>query len=115
MVDVPPWPDTVMPAAEFLQRLGIKSKNVQGRFQGSSWQWSTMDYYTGQESRPARQGDALRIPGAPALPWQIKAVWAHHRYVVAEVQESFLVQSFLVQLMDIEREHEWHRGGIDQR
>ena len=52
VVDIPPWPDTVMPAAEFLQRLGIRSKSVQGRFQGSAWQWSTMDYYYPGRSRP---------------------------------------------------------------
>ena len=27
VMDVPPWPDTVMPAAEVLKRLGVKSKN----------------------------------------------------------------------------------------
>jgi SAM-dependent methyltransferase len=82
VVDVPPWPDTVMPAAEFLQRLGIKSKSMQGRFQGSSWQWSTMDYYTGKS--PGLRDKVMRyafLEHAP-LPWQVKAVWAHHRYVV---------------------------------
>lgn len=83
VVDVPPWPDTVMPAAEFLQRLGIRNKSVQERFQGSSWQWSTMDYYTGKNpglrERVMRYAFLERLP----LPWQVKAVWAHHRYVVA--------------------------------
>ncbi len=83
VVDIPPWPDTVMPAAEFLQRLGIRSKAVQGRFQGSAWQWSTMDYYTGKNlglrDRVMRYGFLERLP----LPWQVKAIWAHHRYVVA--------------------------------
>ena len=84
VVDIPPWPDTVMPAAEFLQRLGIKSKSMQGRFQGSSWQWSTMDYYTGKNlalrDKVIRYAFLERLP----LPWQVKAVWAHHRYVVAD-------------------------------
>lgn len=84
VVDVPPWPDTVMPAAEFLQRLGIKSKSMQGRFQGSGWQWSTMDYYLGKSpdlhARVMRYAFLERLP----LPWQVKAVWAHHRYIVAE-------------------------------
>lgn len=84
VVDVPPWPDTVMPAAEFLQRLGIKSKNLQGKFQGTSWQWSTMDYYTGKNpglrAKVMRYAFLERLP----LPWQVKAVWAHHRYVVVE-------------------------------
>ncbi len=83
VVDIPPWPDTVMPAAEFLQRLGISNKNVQGRFQGSSWQWSTMDYYTGKNAglrdKVMRYAFLERLP----LPWQVKAVWAHHRYILA--------------------------------
>jgi SAM-dependent methyltransferase len=87
VVDVPPWPDTVMPAAEFLQRLGIKSKSMQGRFQGSSWQWSTMDYYTGKNlalrDKVIRYAFLEHLP----LPWQVKAIWAHHRFVIAERAE----------------------------
>jgi hypothetical protein len=84
VVDVPPWPDTVMPAAEFLQRLGIRNKGLQGRFQGSGWQWSTMDYYSGKN--PGLRDKVMRyafLEHVP-LPWQVKAVWAHHRYVVAD-------------------------------
>ena len=83
VVDVPPWPDTVMPAAEFLQRLGIKSKSMQGRFQGSSWQWSTMDYYTGKNPGLRAKVMGYAVIEHMPLPWQVKAVWAHHRYVVA--------------------------------
>ncbi len=83
VVDVPPWPDTVMPAAEFLQRLGIKSKGMQGRFQGSSWQWSTMDYYTGKNPGLRDKVMGYAVLEHMPLPWQVKAVWAHHRYVVA--------------------------------
>ena len=49
VLDVPPWPDTVMPASELLGRLGIRSKKLQGRFQGEGWQWSTMDFYLGRQ------------------------------------------------------------------
>ena len=34
VLDVPPWPDTVMPASELLGRLGIRSKKMQGKFEG---------------------------------------------------------------------------------
>jgi hypothetical protein len=40
VLDVPPWPDTVMPASELLGRLGIRNKKMQGRFEGEGWQWS---------------------------------------------------------------------------
>lgn len=82
VLDVPPWPDTVMPASEVLKRLGIRSKKLEGQFSGDSWQWSTMAYYLGQQpdlyERVMRYAWLDRAP----IPWQIKAVWAHHRYLV---------------------------------
>jgi hypothetical protein len=82
VLDVPPWPDTVMPASEVLKRLGIKSKKLEGQFSGDSWQWSTMAYYLGEQpdlyDRVMRYAWLDRAP----IPWRIKAVWAHHRYVV---------------------------------
>jgi len=88
VLDVPPWPDTVMPAAEVLKRLGIKSKKLEGQFSGDSWQWSTMDYYLGR--RPDLHAQVMRyafLDRAP-LPWWIKAVWAHHRYVLGDKIEA---------------------------
>lgn len=84
VLDVPPWPDTVMPASEVLRRLGIRSKRLEGQFSGDSWQWSTMAYYLGQQpdlyERVMRYAWLDRAP----IPWRLKAVWAHHRYVVGE-------------------------------
>lgn len=82
VLDVPPWPDTVMPASEVLKRLGIKSEKLEDQFSGDSWEWSTMAYYLGEQpdlyERVMRYAWLDRAP----IPWQIKAVWAHHRYVV---------------------------------
>lgn len=82
VLDVPPWPDTVMPAAEVLRRLGIRSKRLEGQFSGDAWQWSTMSYYLGQQpdlhTRVMRYAWLDRAP----IPWRLKAVWAHHRYLV---------------------------------
>ncbi len=82
VLDVPPWPDTVMPAAELLRRLGIKSKRLEQQFSGDDWQWSTMDYYLGKrpELKEIVNGYAFleRIP----LPWRLKVIWAHHRYLL---------------------------------
>ena len=83
VLDVPPWPDTVMPATEVLQRLGIHSPRLNAQFSGQNWTWSTMAYYLGQA--PDLRERVMRyawLDHAP-LPWQIKAVWAHHRYLVA--------------------------------
>jgi SAM-dependent methyltransferase len=88
VLDVPPWPDTVMPANEVLQRLGIRSRRLQDQFTGEGWEWSTMAYYLGQQ--PELRERVMRyawLDQAP-LPWQIKAVWAHHRYLLGRTQSQ---------------------------
>ena len=82
VLDVPPWPDTVMPASELLGRLGIRSKKIQGRFTGQGWQWSTMAYYLGEQ--PDLYDRVMKyawLDHAP-LPWRVKQVWAHHRWLL---------------------------------
>ena len=75
VLDVPPWPDTVMPAA----------RKLEAQFTGDGWTWSTMAYYLGQApdlyARVMKYAWLDRIP----LPWQLKLVWAHHRYVLGTV------------------------------
>jgi SAM-dependent methyltransferase len=83
VLDVPPWPDTVMPAADLLPKLGIRSQALRSRFTGSGWQWSTMDYYLGRQ--PDLRDRVMRYAWLDhaRLPWELKSVWAHHRYVLA--------------------------------
>jgi hypothetical protein len=86
VLDTPPWPDTVMPANEVLKRLGIRSKQLEAQFTGADWHWSTMAYYLGQE--PDLYERVIKyawLDHAP-LPWQVKAVWAHHRYLLGRVK-----------------------------
>jgi SAM-dependent methyltransferase len=85
VLDVPPWPDTVMPAAEVLKRLGIRSQKLNQQFTGEGWQWSTMAYYLG--TQPELRERVMKyawLDRAP-LPWQLKTIWAHHRYVLGSV------------------------------
>ncbi|MDQ3247837.1 MAG: class I SAM-dependent methyltransferase [Chloroflexota bacterium] len=86
VLDVPPWPDTVMPANEVLKRLGIRSKNLEAQFTGDGWRWSTMAYYLGQEPDLRNRVMKYAWLDQVAWPWQIKAVWAHHRYLVGRVK-----------------------------
>ncbi len=86
VLDVPPWPDTVMPAAQVLHRLGIQSKKLDAKFSGSNWNWNTMDYYLGHRPELRAQIDKFTWLEHAPLPWQIKAVWAHHLYVLAKVK-----------------------------
>jgi hypothetical protein len=85
VLDVPPWPDTVMPATEVLERLGIRHRKLRERFSGNDWTWSTMAYYLGHE--PDLRQRVMKhswLDHAP-IPWQLKTVWAHHRYVLGVV------------------------------
>lgn len=82
VLDVPPWPDTVMPASEVLRRLGLRSQKLEGRFSGDSWEWSTMDYYLGQQPDLRERVMKYAFLDHVRLPWRLKAVWAHHRYLV---------------------------------
>lgn len=83
VLDVPPWPDTVMPAAELLRRLGVRSQRLEGRFSGDGWQWSTMDYYLGKRPELEQIIDGYSFLERLPLPWRLKVMWAHHRYVLA--------------------------------
>jgi SAM-dependent methyltransferase len=85
VLDVPPWPDTVMPAGEVLQRLGIRNERLQDQFSGDGWSWSTMAYYLGDEPQLRERVMKYAWLDHACLPWQMKAVWAHHRYVLAQV------------------------------
>ena len=82
VLDVPPWPDTVMPANELLHRLGIRSRKLEGRFTGEGWRWSTMDYYLGRQpdlyDRVMKYAWLEHLP----LPWRAKQIWAHHRWLL---------------------------------
>ncbi len=82
VLDIPPWPDTVMPAAELLRRLGIRSNRLQEQFTGDDWQWSTMDYYLGNRPDLRKTINAYAFLERLPLPWRLKVIWAHHRYVL---------------------------------
>lgn len=83
VMDIPPWPDTVMPAAMVLHKLGIRTKGMTQRFEGSGWQWSTMDYYLGKRPELKAAMERYMFLERLPLPWQLKTIWAHHRYVLA--------------------------------
>lgn len=88
VLDVPPWPDTVMPAGQVLERLGIRSQRLQDRFSGAGWDWSTMAYYLGEQ--PELRDRVMRYAWLEQirLPWQVKAIWAHHRYLLGRKTAS---------------------------
>ncbi len=82
VLDVPPWPDTVMPAADVLKRLGIRSKQLASQFTGEGWRWDTMAHYMGKEPDLYERVMKYAWLDRAALPWQVKAIWAHHRWLL---------------------------------
>ena len=86
VLDVPPWPDTVMPAGELLRRLGIRSRKLQSQFSGEGWHWSTMDYYLGRQPDLYRKVMRYAWLERAAIPWRLKQVWAHHRWLLGRRQ-----------------------------
>jgi SAM-dependent methyltransferase len=88
VMDVPPWPDTVMPAAEVLRRLGIRSRSLSTRFSGARWSWSTMAYYLDQQPELRDRVMKYAWLDRARLPWRIKLIWAHHRYVLGRAREA---------------------------
>ncbi|MEM7535389.1 MAG: methyltransferase domain-containing protein [Chloroflexota bacterium] len=85
VLDVPPWPDTVMPAADVLKKLGIRSQKLEEQFTGDDWHWSTMAYYMNEEPDLYERVMKYAWLDKAKLPWQVKAVWAHHRYLLGRV------------------------------
>lgn len=85
VLDVPPWPDTVMPASEVLKRVGIRSQKLDEQFTGEEWQWSTMAYYL--DEQPELRDKVMKYAWLDHanLPWQVKSIWAHHRYLLGIV------------------------------
>jgi hypothetical protein len=75
-----------MPANEVLKRLGIRSKGLEQQFTGDNWQWSTMAYYLGKEPDLYDRVIKYAWLDHARLPWQVKAVWAHHRYLLGRVR-----------------------------
>jgi hypothetical protein len=74
-----------MPAAEVLKRLGIKSKKLDAQFTGEGWTWNTMAYYLGEQSDLRERVMKYAWLDHAPLPWQLKTIWAHHRYVLCRV------------------------------
>lgn len=80
-LDTPPWPDTVMPAAKLLEKLGIKSRKLRERFSGEAWNWNIINYYAGRD--PALKARVMRYAFLEkTMPRFFKSFWAHHRFVL---------------------------------
>lgn len=79
-IDAPPWPDIGMTKKEFLHRLGLGFL-VRTPTRAIEPPLTIMNYYTGKD--PAFPVRMLRYYWFErSVPRLIKAVWAHHRYLL---------------------------------
>ncbi|GIW10238.1 MAG: hypothetical protein KatS3mg061_1295 [Dehalococcoidia bacterium] len=83
VLDVPPWPDTCLPASEVLRRVGLGWLPLRSRFEGDGWRWSTMEYYAGKAPELRELVDRLAVLDRAPIPWPLKRFWAHHQYLLA--------------------------------
>jgi hypothetical protein len=74
VVDIPPWPDTVIPVKEVFSWLGFGK--------GTAWRWSMLDYYTGKKEIEEKIRRYYFLEDSK-LPNFIKKFWAHHFYIIA--------------------------------
>ncbi|MFH2059845.1 MAG: class I SAM-dependent methyltransferase [Pseudomonadota bacterium] len=78
VLDVPPWPDTCMPIGDILKKLKIKrSEKV-----NNNWKWDIVSYYRGKNQTLKQKIEKFSFIERLNIPWQLKALWAHHRYVI---------------------------------
>ncbi len=81
VMDVPPWPDTCMPIGQMLEKLKIKKNRVR-KGPNSQWTWDIMSYYLGKDCTLKKKVERFSFIEKMSIPWQFKALWAHHRYVI---------------------------------
>jgi hypothetical protein len=74
LLDIPPWPDTVIPIKDILGKLGIRK--------GGSWRWSMMDYYSGKNPEVKAKAEKYSFIEDGIAPRPFKMLMAHHRYAV---------------------------------
>lgn len=71
LLDIPPWPDTV---------ISLKRLIPMG---SGKWRWSMLDYYCGKNPGLGEKAEGYAFIEDSRLPLAFKGLWAHHRYVIA--------------------------------
>jgi len=74
LIDIPPWPDTVV----------ALKKIILGQKRANTWRWSMLDYYCGNAPLLKEKAESYSFIEDSKLPKPIKGLWAHHFYLVAK-------------------------------
>ncbi len=77
VLDVPPWPDTCVPIGPFLRKIMKRGNEAKDR-----WTWDIMKYYGGKDHDLKEKVERFSMLENLPIPWQLKTLWAHHRYVI---------------------------------
>jgi len=80
VLDVPPWPDTCFPISRILDKFGRSNEKVNS--DKGRWRWDIMSYYSGKDLTLKQRVEKFSFIERLSIPWQIKALWAHHRYLL---------------------------------
>jgi SAM-dependent methyltransferase len=81
VLDVPPWPDTCIPIGQIFEKLRIKKKG-EVKKSNRRWSWDIMSYYSRKNPTLKEKVERFSFLERMSMPWQLKSLWAHHRYVV---------------------------------
>jgi SAM-dependent methyltransferase len=81
VLDIPPWPDTCVPIGKIFDKLGIK-RNSEEDERNKRWTWDIMSYYLGRAPALKRKVERFSFLEKISLPWKLKALWAHHNYLL---------------------------------
>lgn len=77
VLDVPPWPDTCFPIGPLLRKAVPGGNGAK-----PAWTWDIMSYYAGRNRDLKERVERYSFLEDLPLPWRLKALWAHHRYVI---------------------------------
>ena len=81
VLDIPPWPDTCVPIGKLFDKLGIRGKGKKDEHR-KLWTWNIMSYYLGKDQALKQKVERFSFLEKMAVPWQLKALWAHHNYLL---------------------------------
>lgn len=81
VLDIPPWPDTCVPIGKIFDKLGIK-RNSEEDERNKRWTWDIMSYYLGRDQALKSKVERFSFLEKISLPWKLKALWAHHNYLL---------------------------------
>jgi hypothetical protein len=81
ILDIPPWPDTCFPIRKIFDKPSIKGNSKRDK-RNQFWTWDIMSYYLGRDQALKRKVERFSFLEKMWLPWQLKALWAHHQYLL---------------------------------